>query len=240
MTAFFVTFLLGRHGAEISGRTVMVLVAAEFLLLIIMNVLIVGAQGVAAFPLESFTPTAIFSRQPGLALMTGLTSLIGIEAGILYSRETKNARRAIPRAIYGAIAGVPLLYVVPCWIIVGGLGVDTAVAAAVELQGDVVFGLAFQFGGYALLVPMQIFFVGSVLASSITMHNAASRYMADLASNGNPHDEPQLVCLVTSSRCPGLRRRLTPTYFAERSCVVGGYAILGKARRPSAPRATRI
>lgn len=182
--AFVLIGLLGRRGAEVSGRAVMVLVAAEFALLITMNVLIVGASGQAAFPLESFTPTAMFSGQPGLALMTALTSFIGIEAGILYSRETKNARRAIPRAVYAALIIIAVFYIVTSWIIIGGLGPDTAVAAAVELEGDVIFGLAYQFGGMWLLVPMQILFCGSVLASAIAMHNAASRYTADLAADG--------------------------------------------------------
>lgn len=75
-----------------SGRAVVGLVLAAFVLLLIMCVLIIASKGGAAFPIESFTPTTVFSGTPGLALMAGLTSFIGIEAGVLYSRETKNAR----------------------------------------------------------------------------------------------------------------------------------------------------
>ncbi len=182
--AFLIIGLLGRRGAEVSGRAVMVLVGAEFILLVVMNVLIVAHDGRSAFPAASFSPTTIFSGQPGLALMTGLTSFVGIEAGILYSRETKNARRAIPRAVYGALAAIALFYVITTWIIIGGLGANNAVAAALKLQGDVVFTLAYQFGGPWLLIPMQVLFCGSVLASAIAMHNAASRYTADLARDG--------------------------------------------------------
>lgn len=185
VVAFAVIGTLGRRGAEVSGRVVMALVACEFALLIIMNICVIVQRGGAAFPVESFTPTEMLSGHPGLALMTGLTSFVGVEAGILYSRETRNARRAIPLALYGAIAAVAVFYIITSWIIIGGLGADSAVSSATKLQGDVIFGLAFQVGGNALLIPMQILFCGSVLASAIAMHNAASRYTADLAIDGH-------------------------------------------------------
>ena len=182
--AVLVSATLGRRAADLSGKTLVVVLLAEFLLLVILDALILVQKGGGAFPLESFTPGAILSGNIGPALMVGFTSLIGIESGILYTHEVRNPGRSIPRATYWAIALVTLFYVLTCWMIIGGLGASDTVAAAEQYQGDVVFVLAAQTGGPALLVPMQIFFCASVLASMIAMHNATSRYLFTLAKDG--------------------------------------------------------
>jgi amino acid transporter len=162
--AVLVSATLGRRAADLSGKTLVVVLLAEFLLLVILDALILVQKGGGAFPLESFTPGAILSGNIGPALMVGFTSLIGIESGILYTHEVRNPGRSIPRATYWAIALVTLFYVLTCWMIIGGLGASDTVAAAEQYQGDVVFVLAAQTGGQALLVPMQIFFYLFTLA----------------------------------------------------------------------------
>ena len=71
--------------------------------LLVFDVLIIARKGLDAFPAVSFGPSTFFSGSPGWRVMFALTCFVGIETAALYSEETDEPERTVPRAIYVAV-----------------------------------------------------------------------------------------------------------------------------------------
>jgi amino acid transporter len=176
-----VVALLGRRAADLGVRMLTALIAVEFLSLLALSIAVLLRHGWSAFPVASFAPETVFSAGLGVAMMFALTSFIGTESSVLYSREAKDPARSIPRATYSAVALIALSYFLASWLIIGALGAETAVEAATELEGDTVFAIGAETGGTPLLVALQVFFCTSLLACLLALHNATVRYLQTLA-----------------------------------------------------------
>ena len=175
--AVVIVAFLGFRNADLSAKVLGTLMVLEFAFLTVFNVLVVGEKGTAAIPLESFTPTQVFSGSLGIAMMFAFSSFIGFESAALYGEETKDPRRSIPRATFIAVSLIAVFYVLTSWIIVGAAGgVDAPVLAQSEL-GNLLFTLAQQYGGTVLYDGTAVLLCTSVLASYLAVHNAASRYL---------------------------------------------------------------
>lgn len=175
--AVVIVAFLGFRNADLSAKVLGTLMVLEFAFLTVFNVLVVGDKGTAAVPLESFTPTQVFSGSLGIAMMFAFSSFIGFESAALYGEETKDPRRSIPRATFIAVTLIAVFYVLTSWIIVGAAGgVDAPILAESEL-GNLLFTLAQQYGGTVLYDGTAVLLCTSVLASYLAVHNAASRYL---------------------------------------------------------------
>ncbi|GGG21862.1 amino acid permease [Rhodococcoides trifolii] len=168
---------LGFRNADLSAKVLGVLMALEFAFLTLFDLLVVSNKGSAALPLESFTPTQVFSGSLGIAMMFAFSSFIGFESAALYGEETKDPRRSIPRATYIAVSVIAVFYVLTSWIIVGAAGGANASDLARTELGNLLFTLAREYGGVVLYDGTAILLCTSVLASYLALHNAASRYL---------------------------------------------------------------
>jgi amino acid transporter len=167
----------GFRSADVSARFLGVLMVLEFAVLLVLDVLVVGERGAAAFPLQSFSPAEVFGGSLGIALMFAFTSFVGFESAVLYGEETRDPARSIPRALYVSVTSIAVFYVLTAWLVIGGAGGTEAPERAREDLGNLVFTLAEQYGGTALLNASAVLLCTSVLASWIALHNAASRYL---------------------------------------------------------------
>ena len=167
----------GHRSADVSARFLGFLMGLEFAVLIVLDVLVVGHKGVAAFPAESFSPGQLFGGSIGIALMFAFTSFVGFESAALYGEETRDPARSIPRALYISVISIAVFYVLTAWVVIGGAGGTAAPERARKDLGNLVFTLAEQYGGTALLDATAVLLCTSVLASWIALHNAASRYL---------------------------------------------------------------
>jgi amino acid transporter len=174
--------VLGRRQINVSVRALVLLLVAEFAVLMILNVAIVIKQGGAAFPAQSWAPHNAFGGALGVTLMLAFTSYIGFEATSLYGREARNPKRTIPRATYGAVLLIGVFYSLSAWIAVGGIGADKVQAVAGKELGQLFFALNAQYVNLFTTKVMTVLLCTSVLAGLLAMHNATSRYMAALGS----------------------------------------------------------
>jgi amino acid transporter len=175
--AIAVVGVLGYRSAELSARVLAILMALEFAVLIVLDVLVVAHDGAAAVPVQSFTPSYVFVGSFGVAVMFALTSFVGFESGALYGEETKEPARSIPKAIYISVGVIAVFYVITSWIIVGAAGGLLAPVAAKSQTGELVIDLANRYGGELLLDATAVLLCTSLLASCLALHNAASRYL---------------------------------------------------------------
>lgn len=222
LAAFALVALLGRRGADLSARVLVVLMVAEIAVVIVLDVAIVINHGLGAFPPASFSWSSAMSGNLGPAVLVGFTSFIGVESAVLYTREARDPARSVPRATYAAVVAMGLLYVVTAWLVIGALGTANAVAVAGELEGDLVFGLAGKEVGSVFLVITQVFFVTSLLACYVALHNASARYAHTLASRSAlPRRFAQLHPVYAAPS------RASTALAAVGALILAGFAVAG-------------
>lgn len=169
---------LGYRNVDLAARLIGILMLAELLILTIMDIAIVAKQGLSAFPLQSFNVSSItHAAAPGVAMMFAFGSFAGFESAALYGEESRNPRRTIPRATFGALTVIAIFYVLTSWIAIGAVGASKAQSAAGADPGSFMLGISGQYVGDWSVKVMSVLVVTSLLASLLASHNASSRYM---------------------------------------------------------------
>ena len=172
-----VTAVLGYRSVDVSARVLAVLMTAEISILLVLDLGVLHAKGAAGLPTTVFAPSTVLSGELGLALMFAFASFIGFESAALYGEESHDPQRSIPRATYASVLLIGAFYTFTTWCIVGGGGVQEAQDRSKDDLGTLVLDLNGKFVGQWAHDVMAVFFVTSVLASLLAIHNAASRYM---------------------------------------------------------------
>ena len=178
------TAFLGYRSVDISAKVLAVLMSAEILILLVLDLGVISHKGSAALPTTVFAPSTVFSGALGLALMFAFASFIGFESAALYGEESADPKRSIPRATYISVLIIGAFYTFTTWCIVGAGGVEKAAALKTKDLGTLVLDLNGTFVGPWAHDVMAVFFVTSLLASLLAIHNAASRYMFALGREG--------------------------------------------------------
>lgn len=155
-------------------RVVAVLGAMTLLKLLPLLILMFVGLAAASAPGPLVLPQ--FSAIEGIAL-AALYAYVGFENATIPAGETKDPKRAMPRALLGGIAVVTLIYFGLQWAyshsVIAGTGPEAPLTAlAAEFGGDV----------GALLIAATI--VMSVLANLTAGHTSASRMPPALADDG--------------------------------------------------------
>ena len=177
-----ITAVLGVRDVAVNGKVLAGLLLAEIALLLVFsfaNVLSSDFQASAA-PLS---PGSLVGAGSGALLVMAVTAFVGFEQSVVFSEETRDPRRTVPRATYLAIALIALLYAFASWAMISAAGsapVDRARADGPDLLFNLAsnrLGDAAHHVGYAL-------FLTSLIAAMISFHNIISRYMFSLGREG--------------------------------------------------------
>ncbi|XVU29318.1 APC family permease [Actinoplanes sp. CA-054009] len=190
LIALAVIAVLGFRQVDLSVKVLAVLVLAEFLVVLILDVVILaegGEGGGAPLTLEPFSWGALTSGSLAVALLFNTASFVGFEATTIYSEEAKDPRRTVPRATYVAVLTIGLFYTVTTWLMVNAQGPDGLVDFLGGLQPDptaFLFVLSDTYLGGTLTTVMTLLFATSVFAALLAFHNAVSRYLYALGREG--------------------------------------------------------
>jgi len=182
--------VLGYRQVDLSVKVLSVLVLAEFLVVLILDVAIAvkgGKGGGAPLTLEPFTWSAFASGSVAIALLFNTASFVGFEATTIYSEEARDPRRTVPRATYVAVLTIGLFYTVTTWLMVNGQGADGLVDFLGGLKPDptgFLFVLSDTYLGGTLTTIMTLLFATSVFAALLAFHNAVARYLFALGREG--------------------------------------------------------
>ena len=143
----------------------------------------------------SFSPEAIATGAPGVAIMFAVASMFGFESTAIYSAEAKDAHRTVARATYLSVGVIAVFFSFISWMLVSYYGpshVMDAAGAALE-SGDstsfVLTPMVELFGPWAGTVT-GILLVTSLLAGIIAFHNGINRYLHSLALRGSMPARP--------------------------------------------------
>jgi amino acid transporter len=154
----------------------------------------------------SFSPDAIASGAPGVAIMFAVASMFGFESTAIYSAEAKDPHKTVARATYLSVGIIAVFFSFITWMLVSFYGpsqVAGAAGAALE-SGDatsfVIGPLVEMFGPWAG-VTAGILLVTSLLAGIIAFHNGINRYLHSLALRGSM---PAIVARTNRHRAPAV------------------------------------
>jgi amino acid transporter len=222
--AVAISLVLGVAPVKTSMKTLLwVEISTTALILLIAVVVIVRvasghAPGGQTLTLDMFTvPPDIGGSTLFLGIVFGFLSFAGFEASASLGEETKNPRRAIPRAIFGVALFGGLFYIFGTAVEMLGFGTDAAgvkaFAGSASLFGDLgQLYVASAIGGLVTL-GTAISAVGCCLATTV----AASRLL--FAMNRGAFESRGFVKISAKSRAP-----VAATVFV--TCLGAGLIVL--------------
>jgi len=118
---------LGWRNIDLSARVLSVVVLAEYLTMLALDIAIWRSGGPAGINFDSFSAEHIFSATPSIGLLFCFAAFIGFEATTIYGEEAKSPERAIPIATYASIILVGRFYALSIWSFIIGAGADKIV-----------------------------------------------------------------------------------------------------------------
>lgn len=179
--AWVAVSILCYFNIEISARVLGVVLALEVVVILIFDAAVLfSGGGPNGFSWTPMSPSAFFSEgSVAVAMLFAIMVFVGFEATAIFRDETRNPRKTIPRATYGAVLFVGVLYTVSCYLLMTSYG-SSAVDAATE-NAKTMFPLAIGdvvAGPFTELTLLMI--VTSEFAAGIAVHNVAARYIFNL------------------------------------------------------------
>ncbi|SHN38096.1 APC family permease [Cryptosporangium aurantiacum] len=200
LIAWAVVLTLSLLRVDIGAKVLGVLMGLEVLSLLLVAAVVLlqggGPDGLSFA--ASFSPANIFTGgfggSAGIALAFAFASYIGFEATAIYAEETKDPKRAVPRATYTAVAGIAVLFALASWAVVSGVGSANAVDRVAEISSvegtpladpsAVLFFVAEEYVGGWLATLMSWLVLSSLFAGLLAFQNSAARYFFSMGRAG--------------------------------------------------------
>lgn len=182
-----VVAVLGVNRVDLSAKVLGVLVALEFLVVIVFDVVSFAnpAEGFTAAPLS---PAELFVPGVGAVLAFGIAAFMGFESAALYGEESKDPRRTIPRATFLAVGVIGVFYAISTWALAVGIGPEKILSpdgiSPEEAGPPLFFNIVFANLGELWVDIMSILFITSLFAALVSFHNAVARYAFSLGREG--------------------------------------------------------
>jgi len=179
-----VYLVLSWFAIEFSTRAQLVFTAATMAALLLLAVAIIEQGGAGGNTVQAFQPSAAGVTWPlvfgGMAF--GILSFTGFETGAVLAEETRNPKRAIPRAVIGSVVVGAVFYVVVTYATSIGYGVREATTAWPKSGA----GLSALADRYASWLGDWVLLAGglSALFCGLGVHNAGTRTLYAMGRDG--------------------------------------------------------
>ncbi|WP_313817523.1 APC family permease, partial [Citricoccus sp.] len=175
LAAWVVVGLMGINRVDFSAKVLGIVVALEFLVVIIFDVMSFGAapEGVTA---DGLVPDQLFATGVGAALAFSIAAFMGFESGAIYNEEVKDPRRTAGIATLIAISVIALFYAFSSWAMVVGEGASNVIARSQEFGPDLMFVFLAENAGEWFVTLANLMFITSLFAALVAFHNIVARY----------------------------------------------------------------
>ncbi len=170
--------VLGYRQVDLSAKVLMLLVLAEFAIVVALDAAILITGGAAGLNLQPFAWSQITSGTPSIGILFCFAGFIGFEATTIYSEEAKDPSVTVPKATYLSVLLIGIFYTVTAWLMVMGIGIDNLLPTISGLPDPsaFLFILAETYIGGTLSTIMGVLFMTSIFAAVLAFHNAVARY----------------------------------------------------------------
>jgi amino acid transporter len=179
--------LVGYLGIAPSVRTIVVVGAMEFLIVLFLGLWGLADPGPGGFTFQSFSygfnPGSIATSSGfALAIVFTVQGLTGWEAAVPLAEETENPRRNVPRATMASIAIIGVMLVIVIWGQVIGWG-DTNLGKLISSPELPALVIAHRVWGTVWWLALLAMFT-SVFGASIACQNVATRMWYGMGRSG--------------------------------------------------------
>ncbi len=174
LPAWGLVALAGMRNVHLTARVLAVLVALEFLVVIVVMVIGLGnaPEGLSTATLR---PQDFVAPGTGVLLAFTIAAFLGFESGAIYSEETRDPKRTVARATYVAVSIIAVFYAISTWAFSMGIGPSAVIDESRQHGPELLF---FYLGQFSPLLAdvARLLFITSILAALMAFHNAAARY----------------------------------------------------------------
>ncbi|WP_307794830.1 APC family permease [Leifsonia sp. TF02-11] len=175
--------ILGVNRVDLSAKVLGVLVALEFLVVIVYDIsaFVVAPEGVSG---QALSPSALFVPGIGAVFAFGIAAFMGFEGAAIYGEEAKDPKRTVARATYTAVAVIALFYALSSWAMTIASGPSKVIKDSTEQGPNLIFSFLESNVGVLISDIAQVLFITSLFASLVSFHNAVARYFFSLGREG--------------------------------------------------------
>ncbi|PWR11141.1 amino acid permease [Micromonospora acroterricola] len=159
------------------SQVLAVMLVAECAVALVFDAVMVGHPASGTVTFDTLAPSHIFTAGIGAALVTAVTGFVGFEGTVVFSEETKDPGRTVPRATYIAVAITGLLYGLSAWAMSVATGPDRIVEAARADGTDLIFNLVSPHLGTSVITIGRVLFITSLFAALLSFHHTVARYL---------------------------------------------------------------
>src|SRR3954453_15980137 len=174
--------VLGIRDVAVNGKVLATLLIAEIALVVVFSFADLFSSGFhpSSAPAD---PGSLVGTGAGALLVMAITGFVGFEQSVVFSEESRDPRRTVPRATYIAIALIAVLYAFAAWTMISAAGPDVVARAGNE-GPDLFFNVASDRLGSTAPHLGHALFLTSLIAAMISFHNIIARYTFSLGREG--------------------------------------------------------
>ena len=177
-------FALTYFNIEFSARTFLVIMTLEVVLVAIFVVVVMFDGGPEGRSVEPFTLGAITSGSLGLGVMFAIGVFSGFEATAIYRDEVRAPERTIPRATYGAVALLGIIYAIAAYALITAHGTSGVVAKAAKDPDALFSSVTAEYLGSFGSGVLALFTLTSFFGACLAGQNIVTRYVQSLSADG--------------------------------------------------------
>ncbi|MEV0428245.1 APC family permease [Micromonospora sp. NPDC050495] len=218
--AWAVVAVLGVLRIDLNGKVLAVLLIAECVIALVYDGVMVTHPAGGQIRFDTLAPSHLIGAGLGAALVTGIAGFVGFEGTVVFSEETKDPRRTVPRATYIAVAVTGLLYGVSAWAMSVATGPDKIIDSARSDGTDLIFNLVSPHLAAGIVTAGRLLFITSLFAALLSFHHTVARYLFALG-----RERVMPAALGRTSWRTGAPQAGSITQTALAGVVLAGYVI---------------
>jgi amino acid transporter len=176
--------VLGHFNINFSAKALVVFLGLEMLLIAVYVVAVLAQGGANGIGFESFEPANIFSGSLAVAGLFAVGLFGGFEATVIFREEVRDPERTIPRATYGVVATIAIMYALAAFALINAYGADVIMDVLTDSVVDASGASVREYVGDVAYFAAVLLLFTSAFALALAAHNILSRYLFNLAADG--------------------------------------------------------
>lgn len=181
---FVAVSALGYLNISFSSKALLIFLGLELVLIATYCVAVFVQGGAEGISFDSFKPEHILSGSIAVGGLFAVGLFGGFEATVIFRDEVKNPDRTIPRATYGVVTLITVLYAVAAFALINGYGagiiMEVLANDVVTVSGE---SIRTYVGDFAYNAAIVLLFT-SAFAGALAGHNVLARYVFNMAADG--------------------------------------------------------
>jgi amino acid transporter len=184
LAALVAVTVLGHFNINFSAKALVVFLGLEMLLIAVYVIAVLSRGGASGISFDSFQPANMFSGSPAIAGLFAVGLFGGFEATVIFREEVRNPERTIPRATYGVVVTISVMYALTAFALINAYGADVVMDVLTNNVAEASGTSVRDYVGDVAYYAAVLLLFTSAFALSLSAHNILARYLFNLAADG--------------------------------------------------------